>query len=112
GLLGIAARPRRLLAAGCPAVLIGAEFGPLLTLCAITFPAVQLAVSIRDRAALTVSTGDPWNGRTLEWATASPPAAYNFAVVPHVHGIDAWWAMQQSGRAGHRPAHFHHIIMP
>jgi cytochrome o ubiquinol oxidase subunit 1 len=74
--------------------------------------AIQLAASIRDRAALAVSAADPWNGRTLEWATASPPAAYNFAVVPHVHGIDPWWAMKQAGTADHRPARFHDIIMP
>jgi len=36
-------------------------------------------------------TGDPWNGRTLEWATASPPPAYNFAVLPRVETIDAFW---------------------
>jgi cytochrome o ubiquinol oxidase subunit I len=92
--------------------LIVAEFGALLILCGIVFLAIQLAVSIRDRAALAVSTGDPWNGRTLEWATASPPAAYNFAVVPHVKSIDAWWAMKQAGTAGHRPARFRDIMMP
>jgi cytochrome o ubiquinol oxidase subunit 1 len=112
GFMGMPQRLERYYVAGWQPYLIVAEFGALLILCGITFLAVQLAVSIRDRAALTVSTGDPWNGRTLEWATASPPAAYNFAVVPHVHGIDAWWAMKQSGRAGHRPAHFHDIIMP
>jgi cytochrome o ubiquinol oxidase subunit I len=42
-------------------------------------------------------TGDPWNGRTLEWATASPPPAYNFAVLPRVDAIDAFWVMKQQG---------------
>ena len=40
-------------------------------------------------------TGDPWDGRTLEWATASPPPAFNFAVLPDVDGEDAYWAMKQ-----------------
>lgn len=112
GFMGMPQRLERYYVAGWQPYLIAAEFGALFILCGITFLAIQLAVSIRDRAALAVSTGDPWNGRTLEWATASPPAAYNFAVVPHVHGIDAWWAMKQEGTAGHRPARFHDIIMP
>ena len=111
GFMGMPQRLQRYYVAGWQPYLIVAEFGALFILCGITLLAIQLAVSIRDRAALAVSTGDPWNGRTLEWATASPPAAYNFAVVPHVHGIDAWWAMKQAGTAGHRPARFHDIIM-
>ena len=42
-------------------------------------------------------TGDPWNGRTLEWATSSPPPAYNFAVLPRVETIDAFWDMKRTG---------------
>jgi len=112
GLMGMPQRLQRYYVAGWQPYLIVAELGALFILCGIAFLAIQLAVSIRDRTALAVSTGDPWNGRTLEWATASPPAAYNFAVVPHVHGIDAWWAMKQAGTAVHRPARFHDIIMP
>lgn len=58
---------------------------------------VQIAVSIRNREALRDTTGDPWNGRTLEWATASPPPAYNFAFTPAIHASDAWWDMKQRG---------------
>ncbi len=114
-ILGFKGMPQHLdryYVAGWQPYLIVAEIGALLILCGITFLAIQLAASIRDRAALAVSTGDPWNGRTLEWATAAPPAAYNFAVVPYVKGIDAWWAMKQAGRADHRPVRFHDIIMP
>jgi cytochrome o ubiquinol oxidase subunit I len=112
GLMGMPQRLERYYAVSWQPYLIVAEFGALFILCGITFLTIQLAVSIRDRAALAVSTGDPWNGRTLEWATASPPAAYNFAVVPYVDGIDAWWTMKQAGTATHRPARFHDIIMP
>ena len=112
GFMGMPQHLDRYYVAGWQPYLIVAEIGALLILCGIGFLAIQLAVSIRDRAALAVSTGDPWNGRTLEWATASPPAAYNFAIVPQVKGIDAWWAMKEAGRAAHRPARFHDIIMP
>jgi len=110
GFMGMPQHLERYYVAGWQPYLVVAEFGAVFILCGIVCLAVQLLVSIRDRAALAISTGDPWNGRTLEWATASPPAAYNFAVMPHVHGIDAWWAMKQAGRAGHRPR-FHDIIM-
>jgi cytochrome o ubiquinol oxidase subunit 1 len=110
--MGMPQRLQRYYVAGWQPYLIVAELGALSILCGIVFLAIQLAVSIRNRAALAVSSGDPWNGRTLEWATASPPAAYNFAVVPQVKGTDAWWAMKQAGTASHTPSRFHDIIMP
>src|SRR5262249_43089659 len=112
GFMGMPGRLEHFYAASWEPYLVVAEFGALLILCGITFLAIQLAVSIRNRAALAVSTGDPWKGRTLEWATASPPSAYNFAVVPKVHGIDAWWAMKQAGTAARSPARCHDIVMP
>jgi len=60
---------------------------------------VQLVVSIRHRSRLRDLTGDPWNGRTLEWSTASPPPAYNFAFTPIVHDNDAWAHMKQHQHA-------------
>ncbi len=44
-------------------------------------------------------TGDPWNGRTLEWSLPSPPPAYNFAQIPHVQERDEWWRIKQAGLA-------------
>ena len=51
----------------------------------------QLVVSIRSREELRDATGDPWDGRSLEWSTSSPPPAFNFAVLPNVEGGDAYW---------------------
>jgi cytochrome o ubiquinol oxidase subunit 1 len=112
GLMGMPQRLNRTDVADWQPYLIVAQFGVLFIMCGIAFLVIQIAVSIRDRATLAVSSNDPWNGRTLEWATASPPPAYNFAVVPHVHGIDPWWDMKQAGTADPKPARFHDIIMP
>jgi cytochrome o ubiquinol oxidase subunit 1 len=60
---------------------------------------VQLVVSIRQRETLRDLTGDPWDGRSLEWSTASPPPAFNYAVLPDVHGEDAYWGIKQRARA-------------
>ncbi|MDX3909816.1 MAG: cytochrome o ubiquinol oxidase subunit I [Sphingobium sp.] len=56
---------------------------------------VQLVVSIRDRERLKDVTGDPWDGRSLEWSTSSPPPFFNFAVLPQVHGEEAYWGIKQ-----------------
>jgi cytochrome o ubiquinol oxidase subunit 1 len=72
---------------------------------------VQLAVTWRRRHALRDVTGDPWNGRTLEWSTASPPPDYNFAFAPVVHSTDAWYEMKKQGAV--RPtSDFRAIHMP
>ena len=55
----------------------------------------QVVVSIRNRDALRDLTGDPWDGRGLEWSIPSPPPAFNFAVLPDVHGEDAYWGIKQ-----------------
>jgi cytochrome o ubiquinol oxidase subunit 1 len=75
--------------------LVLAAIGVLVIAAGIASQIVQLVVSIRDRAQLRDVTGDPWNGRTLEWSTASPPPAWNFAVPPTVSALDAWWSMKQ-----------------
>jgi len=58
---------------------------------------LQIFVSIRNKEALRDTTGDPWGGRTLEWATSSPPPYYNFAHTPRVHEIDAFTHMKRVG---------------
>ena len=70
---------------------------------------MQFYVSFRKREALKDTTGDPWNARTLEWSTSSPPPAYNFAFTPVVHDLDAWEDMKRRGYKrpleGYKPIH-------
>jgi cytochrome o ubiquinol oxidase subunit 1 len=74
-----------------------AALGAVMILGGIVAFLVQIAVSIVRREELRDTTGDPWNGRTLEWSTSSPPADYNFAFTPVVHSLDAWWDMKARG---------------
>jgi cytochrome o ubiquinol oxidase subunit 1 len=78
--------------------LVVAACGAGLILCGIVLQIVQLVVSIRQREQLRDRTGDPWDGRSLEWATASPPPPFNFALLPDVSGEDAYWGLKQRAR--------------
>ena len=78
--------------------LIVAAFGAVLIACGIASLAIQLYVSIRDRASLIDETGDPWDGRSLEWITTSPPPPFNFAVLPDVGGEEAYWSVKNEAR--------------
>jgi len=74
-----------------------AAFGAVLIAVGIAAFIIQLVVSFMRRESLKDETGDPWDGRTLEWSTSSPPPPYNFAFTPRVHELDAWWQMKQHG---------------
>jgi cytochrome o ubiquinol oxidase subunit 1 len=73
---------------------------------------VQFWVSVRDRKQNLDLSGDPWDGRTLEWATSSPPPFYNFAIVPHIDDIDQHWEDKERRVAYKRPARYEDIHMP
>lgn len=70
-------------------------FGVLFIIAGIILQNLQLLVSILQRKENKDTTGDPWNGRTLEWSTPSPPPVYNFAVIPVVDQRDSFWASKQ-----------------
>jgi cytochrome c oxidase subunit 1/cytochrome c oxidase subunit I+III len=46
---------------------------------------------------------DPWRGETLEWATTSPPAEYNFENIPTVHSREPMWDQPELGPHGQPP---------
>jgi cytochrome o ubiquinol oxidase subunit 1 len=75
--------------------LIAAAIGAGLIAIGTVFLIAQLYYSIRHRKGLADRSGDPWNGRTLEWSTSSPPPLYNFAVLPEVSGLDAYWIRKE-----------------
>jgi cytochrome o ubiquinol oxidase subunit 1 len=90
--------------------LVAAAIGAAIIMLGILCQAIQLVVSIRDRERNRDLTGDPWNGRTLEWATASPPPAWNFAVLPQVADKDAFWLAKRRPVAPRRA--YHAIELP
>ncbi|HTJ01646.1 MAG TPA: cytochrome o ubiquinol oxidase subunit I [Methylovirgula sp.] len=104
GFLGMTRRMQHYdVAAWHPWTLV-AEVGAILILIGILCQVAQLVVSIRNREELRDVTGDPWDGRSLEWATASPPPVFNFAVMPHVEGEDAYWEIKERARAQEEPS--------
>jgi len=94
-----------------PYLLVAALGAAVITL-GIVFQVIQLLVSIMERRALSDPTGDPWNGRTLEWMTSSPAAVYNFPKIPVVNEIDAFMDMKEKGVAYQRPDQYSDIQIP
>jgi cytochrome o ubiquinol oxidase subunit 1 len=113
--LGVLGMPRRSLTFFEPAYLpwtIAAGCGAIVILLAMLFLLIQLWVSVRDRHHNDVFVGDPWDGRSLEWATSSPPPEYNFPVIPEVFSRDAFMAEKEQGKAYQIPDEFPDIEMP
>jgi cytochrome o ubiquinol oxidase subunit 1 len=114
-LLGFMGMPRRLAHYDNPAwqpYLLIAAVGTAVISFGVLCQIIQLIVSIRQRHTNRDLTGDPWNGRTLEWTTASPPPVYNFAKIPVVHALDAFMDMKEKGIAYSKPNQFEDIHMP
>jgi cytochrome o ubiquinol oxidase subunit 1 len=99
GLLGMTRRMQHYADLSWQPYLVVAEVGAVVIFGGIIATIAQLVVSIRTRASRRDRSGDPWHGRTLEWSTTSPPPPYNFAVLPEVESVDAFWAMKQRGSA-------------
>ncbi|KMO24184.1 cytochrome o ubiquinol oxidase subunit I [Methylobacterium indicum] len=97
GLMGVTRRMSSFAGHEYQPLFVIAAFGAALVACGIGAMIVQFAVSILRREQLRDLSGDPWGGRTLEWATSSPPPDYNFAFTPMVHDGDAWWDMKSRG---------------
>ncbi len=97
GLMGVTRRMSQFEDPSLQIWFIIAAFGAFLILLGIGSFIIQIGYSIWKRDELRDETGDPWNGRTLEWSTSSPPPAYNFAFTPVVHEVDQWWFMKSNG---------------
>jgi cytochrome o ubiquinol oxidase subunit I len=95
GLMGMTRRMQHYDVTNWRPWLLVAAAGAAVILAGIVLQIAQLAVSIRRRQELRDVTGDPWNGRSLEWATPSPPPAFNFAVLPRIESGDAYWSLKQ-----------------
>ena len=65
---------------------------------AILVQILQIIVSIKKRHQYQDLSGDPWNGRTLEWSVPSPAPVYNFAIIPTVLSRDAFWEMKKENK--------------
>ncbi|BCA62900.1 cytochrome o ubiquinol oxidase subunit I [Sphingomonas sp. HMP9] len=111
GLMGVTRRMRYFDDPNLQIWFVIAAFGAALIAAGIGAFLMQIFVSIRNREKLADLTGDPWNGRTLEWSTSSPPPEYNFAFTPIIHDLDAWYDMKDRKHA--RPVTgFKSIHMP
>ncbi len=113
GLMGMTRRLNHYDVAAWHPWLIVAFIGACIVLFGIASQVLQLLVSIKQQD--KDITGDPWNGRTLEWSIASPPPFYNFAIVPTVETRDAYWETKQknlhSGATSVKPK-YEDIHMP
>jgi cytochrome o ubiquinol oxidase subunit 1 len=109
GLMGTTRRVRHFDDPSQQIWFIIAGIGALIILVGILGFVIQIAVSILKRDKLRDTTGDPWDGRTLEWSMPSPPPFYNFAFTPVVHRNDAWYDMKARGvrmpKTGYLPIH-------
>jgi cytochrome o ubiquinol oxidase subunit 1 len=112
GLMGATRRLSRYDAStGWQPFFVVSGIGAMILAIGIGLQVVQFIRSIKYRKENRDLTGDPWNGRTLEWSTSSPPPLYNFAIAPVVHERDAFWTMKQKG-IDKKGIHYEDILMP
>jgi cytochrome o ubiquinol oxidase subunit 1 len=95
GLQGMTRRMQHYDVAAWRPWMLVAALGVLILLAGGICQVVQLVVSILHRDELRDEIGDPWNGRSLEWATSSPPPPFNFAVLPNVHDEEPYWEIKR-----------------
>ena len=112
GFMGMARRMQHYDTLAWRPFLITAAVGAFIVLLGIICQGIQLVVSFLKRNENRDLTGDPWNGRTLEWAVSSPPPVYNFAIIPAVRDIDALWDMKERGEPSSQPSRYQDIAMP
>ena len=109
GLMGVTRRLRHFDDPSLQIWFVIAAVGAVMIAGGIAAMLAQFGWSIYKRDELRDFTGDPWDGRTLEWSTSSPPPQYNFAFTPVAHELDAFYDMKARGAerpaGGYRPIH-------
>ena len=112
GLMGATRRMQHYADPTWQPLMVAALVGAVVILLGIILTIVQLVVSIRTRDQRRDLTGDPWNGRTLEWSISSPPPAWNFAVLPIVSGPDAFWSIKRNAANPAKPLPLEPLRVP
>lgn len=112
GLMGMPRRSASFANMDFEPLMLVAMVGVAMVLMACAALVIQLIVSIRNREKLAVPCGDPWGGRTLEWAMPCPAPDYNFAVTPEIHGRDTFTLEKRAGKAYQMPKKFESFEMP
>jgi cytochrome o ubiquinol oxidase subunit 1 len=114
-MLGFMGATRRLdhyeASTGWHPLFIMVAVGAAIIGCGIFFQCMQFYVSVKNRKKYADLTGDPWNGRTLEWSTSSPPPIYNFAIIPTINDRDPFWAIKR-GTAPKQEPKYEDIYVP
>lgn len=103
GLMGVMRRTNHYMNLAYQPYFIVAAIGAGLIMIGFFCQIWQVIYSIKHREELRDKTGDPWDGRTLEWSIASPAPFYNFAHIPTVSQIDDFWEKKEEWRkSGHK----------
>ena len=109
GLMGTTRRVRHFDDPSLQIWFVIAAIGAVIIAVGIAGFVMSIVMGFLNREKLRDTSGDPWEGRTLEWSTTSPPPAYNFAFTPRVHDLDAWYDMKARGyqkpTGGYQPIH-------
>ena len=97
GLMGVTRRLSQFEDTSLQIWFVIAAIGAAIIAVGIASFLLSIVFGYLKREQLRDVTGDPFDGRTLEWSTSSPPPAYNFAFTPVVHDVDAWADMKKRG---------------
>jgi cytochrome o ubiquinol oxidase subunit 1 len=115
-ILGLMGMTRRLshydAESGWQFLLIIALIGVIIIALGFVLQVVQYIVSWWQRDRNRDMSGDPWNGRTLEWSIPSPTPFYNFAVIPTVESRYPYWDVKYGSQKNMKPAPYEDIHMP
>lgn len=94
---------------GWQPLFISSLIGLAIIVAGIIIQIMQIIVSFKNREQLRDTTGDPWNGRSLEWSTSSPPPHYNFAFIPDVTHREKFWKIHERDP---QPQKYEDIVLP